>query len=1165
MNTFINSFARRSLAFFIVLTLALNSNAINAMATEDVNNQSVSVEITNSSSEGENIQTENGNDSNTEEGSSSNNIDASNTEDISSADATDPPESDENAAAETDDGNQEDGNSQNNTSDEKSENNAADDSSLSDNSASENAGAVADDQKNDDADDQNLADEDQIETELSDETVDNGGEILGDDDSEKKSENSAWLVDYEYSVDENAGTITLTKNTSFTYGNGLLIIPSAALIDGKKYNVTVTFGDDFFCQDTKNNAKAVYFGSSYYDALRFLSECADVDQHYAGADFISLAQAHLEDVLPWMNECAEKNGNYDIKMIKGYCPFDGFAAEYYFLKSCDCSNVSQLFNGTQIKYVNSDTLCAEDFTDMMFAGCNNLLEVYDVNINADNVTAIFVSCLNLFSAEVTISGTPVSYGMFSGCESLKSVTVTGIDYKSKYSGVNAKSSIYANGMFSGCTNLEKAEIHNLVIDQPFSMFDECPKLDDVSFKNSTLSAYISKDSSSYEENKFYDYSDEYSGEVQLFDRRAKLSRLVTFDKIVGGSDWEKYPFVFLSGGLYRNEDSSDKKIYREITSDTKGGIVLNRLNDDEYKTVTFVDDKNKGEYTFDYQNNKKIDTIPAANTYKGRLFDGWYTEQTGGSEIGYSHVVSDDLTVYARFEGDDVQGDDWKEADSPWLKDYEYHLDGDNIVLDKNISFTYGNGLLIIPSAAYLNKQKYNVVLNLGEGFFCDDAKYASVVYFGESYKDALYSLKEAYYYDPMNNNFYFKNTASDFIESFKGEYPTWMTVENGDGYSTHNYISATGTAYGLFKNFGTEYYFLTNCDFYNVESCSAMFYGSGIKLLTKDTISIPYYADCSQMFEGCGNLTELMGLYISSSSCYRMFADCDSLEYVHDLQFGNDFSVQAAEMFEGCESLRQATILGPEEFSNIFDYKHPKISIYRMFSNCDNLTNVDLNYLTITDIDHAFWGCSQIHDVSFAHSDWEPYDNRYYDELMNRGSKTYYDLTDGNRVEYQIFDRTADVMYVENFESIEGDGFEPFIFLNGGIYRKSTYSNGHNTIDKSKYYRYLDSNTPANAYLETNWIHGSEDETCSITFDDGSKDYYYFRYLKGSKIDILPKPISYDEKQFNGWFTRIPYGKEIKVGQQIDANESAIAALQYPYEIKYNSEMPSFQNGAFS
>ena len=504
----------------------------------------------------------------------------------------------------------------------------------------------------------------------------------------------------------------------------------------------------------------------------------------------------------------------------------------------------------------------------------------------------------------------------------------------------------------------------------------------------------------------------------------------------------------------------------------------------------------------------------------------------------------------------------YSETGTPWLRNFEYHIEGDTLVLDKNTSFEFGDGLMIIPSGAVVDGNNYNVEINLSSDFFCDETRNNAIaVCFGGSYSSTLGMLKE------LENSPYAHESGIDFSRITavaQSIYPNWydqpdplpMSVGSrwGDVCGSNN-MSAHGNAELLFRGFVSEFYNLSDCNFYNVESVSQMFMESGIKYVCGSTI--PQTNNYGSMFAGAQNLSKISELYLNDGNYDHMFCKCDGLREVR-LTYGSG-TVYAYEMFEGCHNLENVDIgwsYGNYTYNDEYDF----MAVGSMFSECEKLVHVNINGVNIVGIEGIFGGCPNLESVSFKESKWiiDYLPEEYEYRIGYIGSR--YMKEDAEN--YRLFDEHAQLSIFENFEDIIikcEDCRNPYIFLTGSLFNE--YDG-----DSQKYYRGIDLNTPKNCILQA--VHPADEKRIEF-YDDESSEPFSFQYT--DKIDILPNySPSYnymygsDGYIVSGWYTQKRFGRKIEIGENAEDFEKAYGFYQFPNQIKYNDEMPNFYNGAF-
>ncbi|WP_026525727.1 leucine-rich repeat domain-containing protein [Butyrivibrio sp. MB2005] len=621
-----------------------------------------------------------------------------------------------------------------------------------------------------------------------------------------------------------------------------------------------------------------------------------------------------------------------------------------------------------------------------------------------------------------------------------------------------------------------------------------------------------------------------------------------------------------------NEGASDGTTREAPTDDASEGSTSEALTDDNSgdgasNGDTFEDGTSKDDST---ETDKVNDETQAdENSEKA--------EGTGETAVAEPDENSELPTVNASewdFDSDEdyekylkklyASNPYYSETGTPWLRNFEYHIEGDTLVLDKNTSFEFGDGLMIIPSGAVVDGNNYNVEINLSSDFFCDETRNKAIaVCFGGSYSSTLGMLKE------LENSPYAHESGIAFSRITavaQRIYPDWydqpdplpMSVGSrwGDVCGSNN-ISAHGNAELLFRGFVSEFYNLAGCDFNDVESVSYMFMESGIKYVCGSII--PQTNNYGAMFAGAQNLSKISELYLNDGNYDHMFCKCDGLREVR-LTYGSG-TVYANGMFEGCHNLENVDI-GCSYSDYTYNYDDGYyMTVGGMFSECVNLNSVNINGVNIAGIEGIFAGCPNLNVVSFKESKWIidclPEEYEYsFGNLCSRYMKE-------GAENFKLFDERAQLSMFENFEDIIikcEDCRNPYIFLTGSLFNE--YDG-----DSQKYYRGIDLNTPKNCILQA--VHPADEKRIEF-YDDENSEPFSFQYL--DKIDILPnyKPYDYymygsDGYTVSGWFTKKRFGKKIEIGDNAENYEKVYGFYQFPYEIQYNDEMASFYNGDFN
>ena len=138
---------------------------------------------------------------------------------------------------------------------------------------------------------------------------------------------------------------------------------------------------------------------------------------------------------------------------------------------------------------------------------------------------------------------------------------------------------------------------------------------------------------------------------------------------------------------------------------------------------------------------------------------------------------------------------------------------------------------------------------------------------------------------------------------------------------------------------------------------------------------------NCSYMFQGCSNITEINLSCFNSSqvtSMNGMFYRCSSLISLNLTNFNTSKVTDMGYMFYGCSNL---TTLNLSNFdtSNVTDMRY-------MFSGCSNLTSLNLsNFDTsnVTDMRYMFSNCKKLEYINLKNFDGNKLKNDYYKNMF--------------------------------------------------------------------------------------------------------------------------------------------------------------------------------------
>ena len=321
-----------------------------------------------------------------------------------------------------------------------------------------------------------------------------------------------WYSDYEYVLDADAQTLTVTK---YTGDEDDIYVPAETEIDGTVY-ATVVKNAGSFQNSVWGGRRTTLTLIVFEDGVRLTGTASGMFSSYFMLRSADLSHADASDL--WImddmfHDCSAletvdlsgmntENVRTVGHMFEGCSSLtsvdlDGFdtgnANNYQAmfgdcssLKSIDISgfdtgkayNMHGMFSGcSALEEVDFSGLEMEELAVMseMFRGCSSLKRIDLSGINAGNVYLLkrmFEDCTALESADLRgLGASKIEYAehLFYNCTSLETLDMTGINFHSVYDGDQA------SGMLMYCRNLETFYVPFGVVygcDLPHTMYDE---------------------------------------------------------------------------------------------------------------------------------------------------------------------------------------------------------------------------------------------------------------------------------------------------------------------------------------------------------------------------------------------------------------------------------------------------------------------------------------------------------------------------------------------------------------------------------------------------------------------------------------------------------------------------------------------------------------------
>ena len=257
--------------------------------------------------------------------------------------------------------------------------------------------------------------------------------------------------------------------------------------------------------------------------------------------------------------------------------------------------------------------------DGAFEGCSNLIRVTLPNTMNEIASCAFIGCISLPRVTIPSSVTSIGGSAFRDCKKLASIEIS--------SGVTSIGSL----AFLGCTSISSLDIPSSVTSIGKGAFQGCTMLGRMEIPSGV--------------NTLVD--DLFSGCSNLTSVTLPRSIDMIGANVFTGCD--RLKDIYYAGTQQQWED-----MYIDPANDVKLASITIHYNSggsDEPETYTVTLDPTGGNLSTtekEYKANAALGTLPTP-TRTGYKFNGWYTEETGGTKVTTSTKVTADMTLYAHW------------------------------------------------------------------------------------------------------------------------------------------------------------------------------------------------------------------------------------------------------------------------------------------------------------------------------------------------------------------------------------------------------------------------------------------------------------------------------------------------------------------------------------
>lgn len=399
-------------------------------------------------------------------------------------------------------------------------------------------------------------------------------------------------------------------------------------------------------------------------------------------------------------------------------------------------------------------------------------------------------------------------------------------------------------------------------------------------------------------------------------------------------------------GWYTTSTGGTKIVPNTLVTNKENHTLYAHYSTNKY-TVTY--DANGGSCDVTSQNysyNESLKVIPTP-TRSGYTFDGWYTEDSGGTKVTTPYTVTSNITLYAH-----------------WTKEIVYYTltfkDGSTTYMTRQVeSGTTTNNFPTLTKAGYNfdgwyttnsgGTKKTSITVTSNITLYAHWSSNNVLMARNANEKIWLHSenIKKIVFESRIQSK---TNVSYSYDLSANGDNSivSYLVRDTTDNTKYIAYIQANGK---IFANSTSSSYFSNFTSLELIEGLSIL-----------DTSNVEWM---TSMFYNCNKLTSLDLTSFNTSkvrNMFNMFGYCRSLTSLNLSNFNTSNVTDMGQMFYGCNALN---------YLNISSFNTSNVtSMHYMFRSCSNLTSLNIsNFNTgkVSDMAGMFALCSKIMSLNLS------------------------------------------------------------------------------------------------------------------------------------------------------------------------------------------------------
>ena len=811
-----------------------------------------------------------------------------------------------------------------------------------------------------------------------------------------KAELPEWLEDYTFYVSNSEMTIDLQD---YFGPASEIVVPGSVTLGGHTYQVVSTMGspwkggvtslsfEEGFVLDLQSNYN--YFASmtdletldlhnvginSGFNGYSAISGCSHLKTLYLPADF--------EEEMRLPNTFKDDDGNrytvtptglsYSITLHA--LEISPWLENYtYSIRDDESAVYLERYNGHESEIVVPDSAVIEGteytkivvYGDGVWESSNAVSITFESGVQfGDNAACMFSYMHSLTSIDFSAIGTQtIEYcpSMFYGCGNLTEVDLSMFDFSGCW---------YTYEMFEGCSSLETIKtpvnvvnsinLPGTYMDDEGNFYTEIPSglTESITLTKAEQSEWL--DEYRYEIVGDAIYLTYYTGycswkyDEETGEEYFEGTITVPGSATIGTREFNK---IVISQGIW-GDSGVEELIFEsgvalpESSYEMFGGLDLKSID------LSEVDVTEAERMDNMFKGCRRLTEIKAPkNVTLDAVLPAAYADENGNIYSCLPYNLTESITLT-------------KVQQSEWLDDFEYHIDGNKIVL----AGYYGNGdnvITVYGSAEVAGRTYSQVEFTQGAAYGMDGTlTFEQGVVFPNDCSDLFQGGCDLISIDLSKID-----TAN--VINMSGMFGECYALMNLDvsGMDTSNVTDMSGM-FRWCDNL-TELD-VSNFDTSNVTDMNSMFAGcySLLELDVSgfDTSSV---TDMAQMFYGCSSLTELNLAGIDTSNVTNMsdmFSDCRSLTELDVSGFDTSSCRNMESMFFDCEGITSLNLNGFDT-SNV-------ITMSYMFYNCNGLTELNVSGFDTSktkNINRMFIRCGALSELDLSNWDMSALDTASY------------------------------------------------------------------------------------------------------------------------------------------------------------------------------------------